>query len=258
MKFLITPFLCFIFIFDLNSQPVDHPIPDTEIIKDSQQEWREDLIPKIFPEIQIIDELDPKKSEKYLKSSKNYYDLAMQILEDLENEKNKLEEKFKHLPENYEWQRIEKKEKIEKQKRAISLEYFQKAKIYIIKGLKELENIQSEKVKNTEYFINLKSNLLRQFVILQLSLKDISGVIESIEEYFNIKKIHKEEPYPYKILAYCYQILENSSKNNQTSYDVALRYKKLKFENLLLYVEKKYGRDSNEYKIFKEKIKYDL
>jgi len=236
----------------------ENVIPDTEIQQESELNWKDYEIPNTFPELQILDQLDPKNSEKYLKSAKNNYDVAMKIIQEAKKEANQVPESYQHLPEKHEWQIREKQERIKKKQNEIMNQAYIKAKVYVIKGLKDLEKIKAPKILETEYYINLKSNLLRHFVLLQLSLQDISGIITSIEEYFALREKHKEEAQPYKILAYSYQYLERTSQKSNASEEVVLYYKKLKYKNLLQYVILKYGKDSPQYNFLKKEIERQM
>lgn len=264
MKFLykIFPLMSFFLIINIYAEGPYHNqsevIPDTEIEKESELNWKDYDIPNVFPELQILDQLDPKKSEKYLKSAKNHYDNALKIIQEAKKEASLIPEKYKHLPDKHYWQIQEKEDKIKKKQNEVMTEAYQKAKISIIKGLQDLEKIKAQKIIQTEYYINLKSNLLRHYVLLQLSLKDISGIIGSIEEYFNLKDSHKEEAQPYKILAYCYQYLEKISEKSNANEEIVLQYRKLKYKNLLQFVILKYGKDSPQYRYLKKEIERQM
>lgn len=260
MKILIFLMLYTIFVFSIHSQNPSHQeiVPDTQIEKDSEFDWKDYDIPNKFPDLRILDIFDPQKSEKNLKLAKENHDHALKIIKETKNEMESVKELYKNLPENQLWQIKEKQEKIEKKQKEIRIKNYQKAKIFVIRGLENLGQIQSEKVIKTEYYINLKSNLLRQFVILQLNLNDFSGIISSIDEYFTLREEHKKEPYPYKILAYCYQFLENSSKKSNASNEIIYNYKKLKYKNLLEYVILKYGKESQQYQMLKKEVEQEL
>ncbi len=236
----------------------ENVIPDTEIQQESELNWKDYEIPNTFPELQILDQLDPKNSEKYLKSAKNNYDIVMKIIQEAKKEVNQVPEIYQNLPEKHEWQIREKQERIKKKQNDIMTQAYSKAKVYVIKGLQDLEKIKAPKILETEYYVNLKSNLLRHFVLLQLSLQDISGIIPSIEEYFALREKHKVEAQPYKILAYCYQYLEKTSLKSNASEEVVLYYKKLKYKNLLQYVILQYGKDSPQYNFLKKEIERQM
>lgn len=260
--------LLFLFFFQslLYSQGPYHEsdpktkIPDTEleIQKESELDWKDYEIPDSFPELKILDQLDPKKSEQFLKSAKNNYDLALKVIKQGKEEVNAVPSQFESLPEKHYWQIQEKQEKIQKKQKEIMTRSYREAKNYIIKGLKDLENIKSSKILETDYYINLKSNLLRHYVLIQLSLYDISGIIPAIEEYFALRKSHKEEPHPYKILAYCYQNLEKSSQKSKVNEETIMQFKKLKYKNLLQYVILKYGKNSTQYEHIKKEIEREF
>ncbi|MCS7204732.1 MAG: hypothetical protein NZ853_03465 [Leptospiraceae bacterium] len=233
-------------------------IPDTEVREETEIQWRDYEIPSQFPELQILDRMDAKKNEQNLKKAKEYFDLSIKIIKTARQEKELVPKQFQHYPEQYPWQIHEKEEKIRKKQNEIMAQAYQKSKIYIIKGLEELEKIQSPKVIKTDYYIHLKSNLIRHFVLTQLSLNDISGVIPLIEEYFQLKESHKEEPPPYKILAYCYQRLEQASIKSNTSEEVILEYRRNKYKNLLQYVKLKYGSQSPQYEYIKKQMDRNL
>ncbi len=235
-------------------------IPDTEleIQKESELDWKDYEIPDLFPELKILDQLDPKTSEQYLKSAKNNYELALKVIKQGKEEVNTIPSQMESLPEKHYWQILEKQEKIQKKQKEIMTRSYKEAKNYIIKGLKDLENIKSSKILQTDYYINLKSNLLRHYVLIQLSLNDISGIIPSIEEYFSLRKSHQEEPQPYKILAFCYQNLEKSSKRSKVNEEIIMQYKKLKYKNLVQYVILKYGKSSPQYEYLKKEIEREF
>ncbi len=256
-KLIVLLYYIFLCVFSLQSQQKE-VLPDTQIEKEYESDWKDYDIPNRFPDLKILDAIDPVKSEKNLKLAKENYDQALRILRETKIQMESVKEQYRHLPENHLWQIKEKQEKIEKKQKEIKIKNYQKAKIYIIKGLEHLEQILSEKVIKTEYYLNLKSNLLRQFVILQLSMNDISGIIPAIETYFTLKEEHKNEPYPYKILAYCYQFLENSSRRSNAGNEVIYNYKKLKYKNLLDYVIIKYGKESQQYQMLKKEVEREI
>jgi hypothetical protein len=79
-----------------------------------------------------------------------------------------------------------------------------------------------------------------------------------LKEYLLLKKKHKEEAQPYKILAYSYQYLERTSQKSNASEEVVLYYKKLKYKNLLQYVILQYGKDSPQYNFLKKEIERQM
>lgn len=244
-------------VFTLKAQqkiPDTGVIPDIDVTREPEILWGDYEIPDTFPELQILDSMDVRKSEEHLKKAREYFQLSLKTISEAKKQKESVPEMFKHLPEQHYWQLQDKQEKVRKKQNEIMNQAYQRSKVYIVKGLEEIEKIKSPKVIQTGYYINLKSNLLRHFVLTQLSLNDISGVITSIEEYFHLRESHKEEPQPYKILAYSYQKLEMNSLRSGAPENVVLEYRKKKYQNLMQYVILKYGKNSPQYEYLKNQI----
>jgi hypothetical protein len=174
-----------------------------------------------------------------------------------EEEAKSLEEKINALPVQHEWQRLERQQNLKRQQSLARLRARQKAIGFTVRALETLDQVKNPGVLASSYYKDLRAKTIRQYVRLQLSTGNISGVIEMIHDYFELKESHKQESEPYRVLAIVYRKLELMAQQRKAEKEFN-EYKRLKNENLLKFTELAYGKDSNEYDYIREQIRRDI
>ncbi|MBW7857311.1 MAG: hypothetical protein H3C43_03185 [Leptonema sp. (in: Bacteria)] len=241
-----------------DQQVLETTFPESSSISEEDQDnWPEKDVSPNFPELQVFDQLDPEKSMDGVKQARLYYLEAVKQLQAGDNEALALEKQINDKPFQYEWQRREREQNLLSHQRAIQLRSRQKAIGFTIKALQTLDEVKNPGILASNYYVDLKSKTIRQYIRLHLSTGNISGVIQLIQEYFDLKKDHKDESEPYRVLAIVYRKLEIMAQERKAEKEFN-SFKRLKNENLLKFTELAYGKNSNEYDRIQDQIRKDI
>lgn len=229
----------------------------SSVTEQDPSQWPDKDISPDFPELQVFDQVDPKKSLASVRRARDYYMEAQKAVDAGEKEANQLSEKSDATRTTHEWQKRERQQFVAQQQRLIRLRVRRKAIAFTVKCLQTLDEVQNPGVLSSSPFIELKARAVRQYVRLQLSTGSISGCQEMIQVYFDLKPEHKTEPEPYRVLAIIYKKLENMARETKVEKDY-VEYRRLKNENLLKYAELAFGKTSKQYEMLQDQIRYDL
>ena len=241
-----------------DQQVLETTFPESSSISEEDQDnWPEKDVSPNFPELHVFDQLDPEKSMEKVKQARLEYLEAVKQLKAGDNEALELEKQVSQQPIQYEWQRREREQNLLSHQRSIRLKARQKAIGFTIKALQTLDEVKNPGIMASNYYIDLKSKTIRQYIRLHLSTGNISGVIQLIQEYFDLKKDHKNESEPYRVLAIVYRKLEIMAQERKAEKEFN-HFKRLKNENLLKFTELAYGKDSNEYDRIQVQIRKDI
>lgn len=246
------------FFFSEDSPEPDSPVlekpfqdPDEPVHEPGQ--WEDPEIPSSFPELQILDELSQKKSLERMQKARSLYKTAGELMREAGQEFETAKKKIERLPAQYDWQKQEKKDRLDREKRQVFSKYRNKAVSYLIESMKQLDKVQNPEIKKSEPYLNLKGAAIREYVKLQFQNGNPGMTISVLEEYLELKKEHATESEPYRLLAIAYRTQEASAKEMGRE-DVYRAMKARKNENILKYAELKYGKDSYEYKRLKVQV----
>ena len=241
----------------------DAPEPDSPVLEKPFQDpdepvhepgqWEDPEIPSSFPELQILDELSQKKSLERMKKARSLYKTAGDLMRDAGKEFEDAKKKIERLPAQYDWQKQEKQDRLDREKRQVYSRYRNKAVSYLIESMKQLEQIQNPEIKKSEPYLNLKGAAIREYVKLHFQNGNAGMTISVLEEYLELKKEHAQEPEPYRLLAIAYRTQEAAAKESGRE-EVYRQMKARKNENILKYAELKFGKDSYQYKRLKIQV----
>mgnify|MGYP005853166573 CR=1 FL=1 len=238
-------------------QVLEATFPESSSVSEEEATWPESDISPDFPELQIFDRLDPEKSMEGVKRARLLYLESVKAIKEGEHEAKALEEKINALPVQHEWQRREREQSLARQQSLARLRARRKAIGFTVKALETLDKVKNPGIMASSFYKDLKAKTIRQYVRLQLSTGSISGVIEMIHAYFDLKESHKQESEPYRVLAIVYRKLELMAQQRKAEKEFN-EYKRLKNENLLKFTEMAHGKDSNEYDYIREQIRRDI
>lgn len=238
-------------------QVLEATFPESSSVSEEEATWPESDISPDFPELQIFDRLDPEKSMEGVKKARLHYLESVKAIKAGEDEAKALEEKINARPVQHEWQRREREQSLARQQSLARLRARRKAIGFTVKALEALDRVKNPGIMASSFYKDLKAKTIRQYVRLQLSTGNISGVIEMIHAYLELKESHKQESEPYRVLAIVYRKLELMAQQMKAEKEFN-EYKRLKNENLLKFTEMAYGKDSNEYDFIREQIRRDI
>ncbi len=237
-------------------QVLETTFPESSSVSEEEALWPEKDISPAFPELQIFDQMDPEKSMEKVKKARLLYLESVRAIKEGEKRAADLEEKVKAMPVQHDWQRREREQSLARQQALERLRARRNAIGFTVKALETLDEVKNPGVLASSYYKDLKAKTIRQYVRLQLSTGNISGVIELIHEYFDLNESHKQEAEPYRVLAIVYRKLELMAQKMKAEKEFN-EYKRLKNENLLKFTEMAYGKDSNEYDYIRDQVRRD-
>lgn len=242
----------------------DSPVYDSAFDKssgiteeDPESLWADPDISDSYPELQILDDISPKKSLERLKKARSLYSTAMKTMEKSKKEEEELKQKYLKKPANHDWEKRERQEAIEKEQARIRARHRMESIGYLIKGLDNLEMAKNPSVRESDTFVDLKSVIVREYIKLQFASRNLAHCIEMLNTYLRLKPEHTKQAEPYRLLAVCYRSQEVAAKKMGKE-ELEKDFKRLKNANLLKYAEIRYGKDSGEYNALKQQIDRDF
>lgn len=214
--------------------------------------------------VKALDDLiklsDDYAQNKYRLALANYQtgkSLIQKMRENVRRYKEESEETIR-LNEKWFWQTMDRKsreeKKISEDKRTAKL----KAVTYFTRAIRHLDEIESQKVKESPEFKALLSNIYRDWAMAQYDLGNIPQIIDVLNRYIALDPKYEEIPEPHKYLASAYafqeKLLEKYGKGSEQD---LIRFKKLKNQHLLRATELIYGKNTPEYNHMMEVINKD-
>ncbi len=223
--------------------------------------WKiKDFKPYILA-IQQLEKLNKEYSENMLKLAKDEFFTGLDILEDMENDVNKLiqsNKSKKYLNERFYWQEIDRKNQEQRMLARKKYSAKMKAVTYFHKSIVNLDKVQNPNVRQEPIYINFQSRLFQVYVSTQYDLKNFKPCIPILERYIKLREKNAKDIWAYKYMASCYGYMEKILKKyKHATEDQILKYKNKKNESMLMAVELKYGRTSPHYKHLQEVVEND-
>lgn len=267
-----------IFIFSINTAPfAQEPAKDAkkdtaakEGAKNAPKTGEEEVtgwrIKDFKPYLQALKELyklSREYSDNLLKLAIDEYATGLDILEDMENEVNKLityNKDKKNLNERWYWQEADRKSQEERQILKLKYESKLKSITYFTRAINHIDAIQFQEVKKDPKYQNFQIRLYQVYVSTQYDIHNLKPCIPILERYITFNEATKKDVWAYKYLTSCYGYMEAvvaKYKGAQASEEVVLHYKQMKNQYMLQSVELQYGVDSPEYKHLKDTVEQD-
>ncbi len=232
-----------------------------EGIKEEVTGWRIKDFKPYVKAIQELEKLSKEYSDNLLKLAIDEYSTGIDILEDMENDVNKLIEtnqKNKNLHEQWYWQEIDRREQEKRQIAMMKFEAKTKAITYFTRAINHMDEITFEEVRKDPKFVNFQIRLYQAYVSTQYDLYNLKPCIPILERYIEINDQTKNDVWAYKYLSSCYGYLESVLlKYKQGTEQEQLQYKQKKNLYMLRAAELQYGIDSPQYKHLREIVSKD-
>lgn len=232
-----------------------------EAIKEEVTGWRIKDFKPYVKAIQELEKLSKEYSDNLLKLAIDEYSTGIDILEDMENDVNKLIEtnqKNKNLQEQWYWQEIDRREQEKRQIAMMKFEAKTKAVTYFTRAINHMDEITFEEVRKDPKFVNFQIRLYQAYVSTQYDLYNLKPCIPILERYIEINDQTKNDVWAYKYLSSCYGYMEGVLlKYKQGTEQEQLQYKQKKNMYMLRAAELQYGIDSPQYKHLREIVSKD-
>jgi len=232
-----------------------------EGIKEEVTGWRIKDFKPYVKAIQELEKLSKEYSDNLLKLAIDEYSTGIDILEDMENDVNKLIEtnqKNKNLQEQWYRQEIDRREQEKRQIAMMKFEAKTKAVTYFTRAINHMDEITFEEVRKDPKFVNFQIRLYQAYVSTQYDLYNLKPCIPVLERYIEINDQTKNDAWAYKYLSSCYGYMEGVLlKYKQGTEQEQLQYKQKKNMYMLRAAELQYGIDSPQYKHLREIVSKD-
>jgi hypothetical protein len=222
------------------------------------------LNPDFKSYVKALDELvklsDDYAQNKYRLALANYQtgkSLMQKMRENVQRFREESEETLR-LNEKWYWQTMDRKnreeKKISEDKRTAKL----KAVTYFTRAVHHLDEIDNPKVKESNEYKALLSNIYRDWAIAQYDLGNIPQIIDVLNRYIALDRKYEEIPEPHKYLASAYAFQQKMMEKYGAGSDQEITYfKKMKNKHLLRATELMYGKDTPEYNRIMENVNKD-
>ncbi len=209
-----------------------------------------------FQDIKIIDDLSEENTIARMEEAKNHFNTSLAIYkasEKLIKDKREAAGKESKPQDKYDWQKKSREIDQDRESKRISLEGRKNSVMELVKGMVALDKIENPSAVTSQVYVDLKASIYREYIKHQLRMKNYNQAMDMIEQYISLGDTYKKESEPHKLLAVCYEFNERqASKYKRDS--IAKKFKRKKNQELLLYSELAYGKDSAQYKKIQKRI----
>lgn len=223
--------------------------------------WVDEDISPLFPELSIIDEVSAENSLQRLEAARRSYREALGVLRRgdarAENEREDLEAQLQADEPQYAWKEHDRREGVERRMRQIRTRARMDAVSYLVRAIQTLDSVKNPQVRDSEQYVDLKSDIYRQYVKSQFQLRNFTHCIDVLETYLRLRPEHKDEPEAHRLLAACYRYQEVVARRMQDrrSQD---RFKSKKNAHLLAFARLAYGEGSPEFSAIQRRVERDM
>ncbi len=249
------------------AQTAKEPGKQTENLDESANGitgWRIKDFQPYVKAMKDLEKFNIKYADERLQLARDEYAKAIDILEDAEQDVQRMIEqnkKGKHLSERWHWQEVDRLNQMRRRIIARKDEAKTKAVTYLTKSINfidEVEEVNKEYISKNAAFKNFKIHLYQVYVSTQHDTRNYRPCIPILERYITIDTKTKDDVWAYKYLASCYGYIENVlSRSRGVSEDQIIHHRQKKNEYLLTAVQIEFGVKSPEYKHIKEVVERD-
>ncbi len=204
--------------------------------------------------------LGDEYAENKLRLARASYQTGKSILLRMQEDVKRYREESaesRHLDERWFWQTQDRKMREERviadKKRAAKLQ----AITYYSRAIYHLDEINSQKVRNSEEFKTLLASVYREWVMAQYDVGNLRQTIDILERYIKLDPKYEEEVYPHQYLASAYALEEKLIDKYGGSEQDLLLYRKKKNQHLLRAAELMYQKGSPEYEALMDIVNRD-
>ena len=200
-----------------------------------------------FQDIKIIDDLSEENTIARMEEAKNHFNTSLAIYkasEKLIKDKRESASKESKPQDKYDWQKKTREIDQDRESKRISLEGRKNSVMELVKGMTALDKIENPEAVTSQVYIDIKASIYREYIKHQLRMKNYNQAMDMIEQYISE---------PHKLLAVCYEFNERQAAKYKKE-SIARKFKRKKNQELLLYSEIAYGKDSAQYKKIQKRI----
>lgn len=209
-----------------------------------------------FQDIRIIDDLSEENTIARMEEAKNHFNTSLAIYkasEKLIKDKREAASKESKPQDKYDWQKKTREIDQDRESKRISLEGRKNSVMELVKGMTALDKIENPEAVTSQVYIDIKASIYREYIKHQLRMKNYNQAMDMIEQYISLGESYKKESEPHKLLAVCYEFNERQAAKYKKE-SIARKFKRKKNQELLLYSEIAYGKDSAQYKKIQKRI----
>jgi len=209
-----------------------------------------------FQDIKIIDDLSEENTIARMEEAKNHFNTSLAIYkasEKLIKDKRESASKESKPQDKYDWQKKTREIDQDRESKRISLEGRKNSVMELVKGMTALDKIENPEAVTSQVYIDIKASIYREYIKHQLRMKNYNQAMDMIEQYISLGDSYKKESEPHKLLAVCYEFNERQAAKYKKE-SIARKFKRKKNQELLLYSEIAYGKDSAQYKKIQKRI----
>jgi hypothetical protein len=221
--------------------------------------WLEEDISPLFPELKVLDDVSSESSLKRMDAARRQYKESLQTLR--AGEIAALAEKEKRRTaqstSGEQWREDEWKERVERHMEGVRSRYRAQAVGRLVKAIQLLDSIQNPSVLASDTYLELKSNVYRQYVKQQFKSRNLQYCVEILEAYLKLRPQNGSEAEAHRLLAACYRHQEVISERMQ-DHPGSREFKKKKNSHLIKYALLAYGAESPEYAAIERNVQRDL
>lgn len=207
--------------------------------------------------VKIGDDYAQNKLRLALANYQTGKSLVEKMRENVQRFREESEETLR-LNEKWYWQTMDRKNREEKviseKKRTAKL----KAITYFTRAVHHLDEIDNPKVRESDEYKALLSNIYRDWAMQQYDLGNIPQIIDVLNRYITLDRKYEEIPEPHKYLASAYAFQERMlEKYGAGSEQDLVFFKRMKNKHLLRATELMYGKGTPEYNKIMEVVNQD-
>lgn len=154
----------------------------------------------------------------------------------------------KHLGESWYWQTLDRMAEEERMMESLKIDAKEDAVVYLTKAIYHMDKITKKSIRTTDAFLDLMSDIFRTWSVYQYDLGNYLPCIDILNRYVALRESNNKEIESHSYLASAYEHQERVlNKSRLATASTKEYFKKKKNEHILMVVELKHGKESQEY-----------
>ncbi|MDH5656469.1 MAG: hypothetical protein OEZ34_11205 [Spirochaetia bacterium] len=230
---------------------------DTVRQQQIETSWTYPELPPDFYTHQIPELNYAPMEQAQLRRAYSHYENAVLLIENMKKDLIRMDKKIRSVRSDIWWKVIDETDSLMRQRHRIKMKYSTDLARTAGKSIEILEGIQNTKVRSSRAFINLYYQSLRMHAIYEAVMFNYDSAFYSLQKYKINENSDLEWPYHY-LLSICYRYKFRLAQKNTRIYEKELlELRKMKNLHKKLAVSLKYGIESEEYNLIKNKIRLE-
>ncbi|WP_125170056.1 FcpA-related putative periplasmic flagellar protein [Leptospira perolatii] len=220
------------------------------LIPDSSEEepWEKESLQ--FEDLDLLNEYSEDRSKSLLEKAREGLTKAIDTFRKINmeiEEKRKSEEARTLDSERYDWQKNARLENVERiYSRELTRARLDSITLLAL-AIRDMEKIGNPKIKQSSAYVELQAGVYRELIKHQYSLRQYMQASEFLQKYIELDPKFEAESLPHQMLVHCFERLYLSAKKLKDE-ESAEYYLTKKRKHAILFAEKKYGRNSSEFR----------